>query len=146
MTVRGVSRKKITFNGLGLGAPPPSPKPLSSNQHKIQPFTRISPTQESTLHKNQYGRAGFKKKWVAPQAPPANGASSVKPGDTGGQTTVERGSTVRTLTPPPQPYTKHGLGKGGGGSEPDPPPSQTVFHGPLPPHSSNRRLCQNRCS
>ena len=102
--------------------PPPRPLNVtSSDPHKNQPLTRISPSQESALHKNQpYRRisptqesaqhknqiltrisiAGFKKKvggaagaTVAPQAPPASGASSVRPGDT------HRSQSARTVEP-----------------------------------------------
>ena len=87
---------------------------------------------------------------MAPQVPPASGASSVRPGDThrcqsartverhstvwvgsfflsDPSQTVERGSTVRTLTPlPPKNVERNTVW---GGAEPDPPhPNRLSWH------------------
>ena len=90
---------------------------------KNQPFTRIRFTQETV-------QQGKKKKRVAPQVPPASGASSVRPADTHlcqSARSVEPRSTVLgrshffCLTPP-QTVER--------GSTQSLTPSQTVFHGP----------------
>ena len=56
---------------------------VETDLHKKQPYTRISPTQESNLHKNPKSRVekkvgGTAGATVGPQVPLASGASSMR--------------------------------------------------------------------